>query len=178
MTTAFTDVRVKRFLEMRGADAGRPAMMVAQSALWTGLLYDDAALAAADALVRRQPWAELCGPAGGGAAAGAGCAVRGRARRGTWRGTWWRSPIGRAAGPGAAWMRQGPTSGDSWTPLLPLVAGAADAGGGYWLTRFAVDRVVGRRVTNFCGVCGVIARMAFTDHSLCALLRAKVWALR
>ncbi len=58
MTTAFTDVRVKRFLEMRGADAGTPEMMVAQSALWVGLLYDTAALAAADALVREQPWAE------------------------------------------------------------------------------------------------------------------------
>ncbi len=57
MTTAFTDVRVKQFLEMRGADAGRPDMMVAQSALWVGLLYDDAALAAADALIRREPWA-------------------------------------------------------------------------------------------------------------------------
>ena len=56
MTTAFTDVRVKRFLEMRGSDAGRPDMMLAQSALWTGLLYDDAALAAAEALVRRRPW--------------------------------------------------------------------------------------------------------------------------
>ena len=56
MTTAFTDVRVKRFLEMRGADAGSPAMMVAQSALWVGLLYDGAALAAAAALVRRAPW--------------------------------------------------------------------------------------------------------------------------
>jgi len=56
MTTAFTDVRVKRFLEMRGADAGRPDMMVAQSALWVGLLYDDAALAAAEALVRQHPW--------------------------------------------------------------------------------------------------------------------------
>jgi glutamate--cysteine ligase len=56
MTTAFTDVRVKRFLEMRGADAGTPAMMLAQSALWVGLLYDPAALAAADALVREQPW--------------------------------------------------------------------------------------------------------------------------
>ena len=56
MTTAFTDVRIKRFLEMRGADAGRPEMMLAQSALWVGLLYDDAALAAADALVRRHPW--------------------------------------------------------------------------------------------------------------------------
>ena len=56
MTTAFTDVRVKRFLEMRGADAGTPAMMLAQSALWVGLLYDEAALAAADALVRAAPW--------------------------------------------------------------------------------------------------------------------------
>ena len=56
MTTAFTDVRVKRFLEMRGADAGSPAMMVAQSALWVGLLYDGASLAAALALVRRAPW--------------------------------------------------------------------------------------------------------------------------
>lgn len=58
MTTAFTDVRVKRFLEMRGADAGRPDMMVAQSALWVGVLYDEAALAAADALVRQRPWAD------------------------------------------------------------------------------------------------------------------------
>lgn len=58
MTTAFTDVRVKRFLEMRGADAGRPDMMVAQSAFWVGLLYDDAALAAAEALIRRHPWVD------------------------------------------------------------------------------------------------------------------------
>jgi glutamate--cysteine ligase len=58
MTTAFTDVRLKRFLEMRGADAGSPAMMLAQSALWVGLLYDPAALDAAAALVRRHPWTE------------------------------------------------------------------------------------------------------------------------
>jgi len=56
MTTAFTDVRIKRYLEMRGADAGRPDMMLAQSALWVGLLYDQAALTAVDALVRRWPW--------------------------------------------------------------------------------------------------------------------------
>ncbi|MBV9539338.1 MAG: glutamate--cysteine ligase [Acidisphaera sp.] len=62
MTTVFTDVRIKRFLEMRGADAGTPAMMLAQSALWVGLLYDDAALEAAHALVRphgRHVWAAL-----------------------------------------------------------------------------------------------------------------------
>lgn len=52
VTTVFTDVRLKRFLEMRGADAGSPEMMVAQSALWVGLLYDDAAQKAAAALIR------------------------------------------------------------------------------------------------------------------------------
>jgi glutamate--cysteine ligase len=56
LTTVFTDVRLKKFLEMRGADAWRPDMMVAQSALWVGLLYDDAALAAAGELVRRHEW--------------------------------------------------------------------------------------------------------------------------
>jgi glutamate--cysteine ligase len=59
MTTAFTDVRLKRFLEMRGADAGSVEMMVAQSALWVGLLYDPAALAAARALVAGRPWTEF-----------------------------------------------------------------------------------------------------------------------
>ncbi len=56
MTTVFTDVRLKRFLEMRGADAGRLDMMVAQSALWVGLLYDDAALTAAESLLRGAGW--------------------------------------------------------------------------------------------------------------------------
>jgi len=55
-TTVFTDVRLKRFLEMRGADAGSPAMMLAQSALWVGLLYDDTALTAAEALLRGTGW--------------------------------------------------------------------------------------------------------------------------
>ena len=56
VTTAFTDVRLKRFLEMRGADAGRPDMLLAQSALWVGLLYDDAALTAAEALLNGAGW--------------------------------------------------------------------------------------------------------------------------
>lgn len=55
MTTVFTDVRLKRFLEMRGADAGSPRMMLAQSALWVGLLYDKPTLDATLALVRREP---------------------------------------------------------------------------------------------------------------------------
>ena len=56
VTTVFTDVRIKRFLETRAADAGSADMMVAQSALWVGLLYDDAALAAAEALLRDATW--------------------------------------------------------------------------------------------------------------------------
>ena len=58
LTTVFTDVRLKRFLEMRGADAGTPEMMLAQSALWVGLLYDKSALAAAGALLRDVRWEE------------------------------------------------------------------------------------------------------------------------
>ncbi len=58
LTTVFTDVRLKRFLEMRGADAGTPAMMLAQSALWVGLLYDPAALAAATARLADMTWDE------------------------------------------------------------------------------------------------------------------------
>jgi glutamate--cysteine ligase len=52
VTTVFTDVRLKRFLEMRGADAGNVGMLMAQPALWAGLLYDDAAQKAAAALIR------------------------------------------------------------------------------------------------------------------------------
>ncbi|MCF3945998.1 glutamate--cysteine ligase [Acidiphilium sp. AL] len=51
-TTAFPEVRLKRFIETRGADSGNPAMLMAQPALWAGLFYDDAALNAAYALIR------------------------------------------------------------------------------------------------------------------------------
>lgn len=56
ITTAFPDVRLKQFLEMRGADAGAPEMMLAQSALWVGLLYNPSILREAENLVRRQDW--------------------------------------------------------------------------------------------------------------------------
>jgi glutamate--cysteine ligase len=52
VTTVFTEVRLKRFLEMRGADAGSPQMLLALPAFWTGLLYDAAAQKAAAALTR------------------------------------------------------------------------------------------------------------------------------
>jgi glutamate--cysteine ligase len=53
-TTLFPEVRLKTFLEMRGADSGPLDMLAALPALWIGLLYDGAALAAALELVR--PW--------------------------------------------------------------------------------------------------------------------------
>ncbi|MBP0465103.1 glutamate--cysteine ligase [Roseomonas sp. PWR1] len=52
VTTVFTDVRLKRFLEMRGADAGAPAYLTALPAFWVGLIYDDAAQKAARALTK------------------------------------------------------------------------------------------------------------------------------
>lgn len=52
MTTAFPEVRLKKYLEMRGADAGPWSRLCALPAFWVGLLYDDAALDAAWDLVR------------------------------------------------------------------------------------------------------------------------------
>jgi glutamate--cysteine ligase len=51
LTTVFPEVRLKRYLEMRGADSGSWRSICALPALWVGLLYDDRALAAAEALV-------------------------------------------------------------------------------------------------------------------------------
>lgn len=52
MTTAFPEVRMKKFLEMRGADGGPWGRLCALPAFWVGLLYDDAALDAAWDLVK------------------------------------------------------------------------------------------------------------------------------
>jgi glutamate--cysteine ligase len=46
-TTAFPEVRLKKFLEMRGADGGPWERLCALPALWVGLLYDQTALDAA-----------------------------------------------------------------------------------------------------------------------------------
>jgi glutamate--cysteine ligase len=51
MTTVFPEVRLKRYLEMRGADCGPFAQLCALPALWVGLLYDRAALDRACALI-------------------------------------------------------------------------------------------------------------------------------
>jgi glutamate--cysteine ligase len=47
LSTAFPEVRLKSFLEMRGADGGRWGRICALPALWVGLLYSDTALDAA-----------------------------------------------------------------------------------------------------------------------------------
>ncbi len=52
LSTAFPEVRLKQFLEMRGADAGPVPMLVALPAFWVGLLYDQGALDAAWDIVR------------------------------------------------------------------------------------------------------------------------------
>lgn len=50
LSTLFPDVRLKRFLEMRGADGGPWRRICALPAFWVGLLYDEAALDAAEEL--------------------------------------------------------------------------------------------------------------------------------
>ncbi len=52
LTTIFPEVRLKRYLEMRGADAGPWGQLCALPALWVGLLYDPPTLAAAWDLVK------------------------------------------------------------------------------------------------------------------------------
>lgn len=58
LSTAFPEVRLKSYLEMRGADSGPWARICALPALWVGLLYDQAALDAAWDLVKHWTPAE------------------------------------------------------------------------------------------------------------------------
>jgi glutamate--cysteine ligase len=58
LSTIFPEVRLKRYLEMRGADVGPAARISALSALMVGLYYDPAALDAAFDLVKNWSAAE------------------------------------------------------------------------------------------------------------------------
>ena len=58
-TTAFPEVRLKKYLEMRGADSGPWNRITALPALFVGLLYDDAALDAGWDLVKDWSLEEL-----------------------------------------------------------------------------------------------------------------------
>jgi glutamate--cysteine ligase len=52
VSTIFPEVRLKRYLEMRGSDSGLWRMIVALPAYWVGILYDDDCLQAAWDLVK------------------------------------------------------------------------------------------------------------------------------
>ena len=52
LSTAFPEVRLKSFLEMRGADGGPWSRICALPAFWVGLLYDQSALDAAWDMVK------------------------------------------------------------------------------------------------------------------------------
>jgi glutamate--cysteine ligase len=52
LSTLFPEVRLKKYLEMRGADGGPGRRICALSALWVGLLYEDEALDGAWDLVK------------------------------------------------------------------------------------------------------------------------------
>ena len=59
LSTLFPDVRLKRFLEMRGADGGPWRRICALPAFWVGLLYDEAALDAAEALTKEWTFTDV-----------------------------------------------------------------------------------------------------------------------
>ena len=59
LTTAFPEVRLKTFLEMRGADGGPWRRLCALPAFWVGLIYDQAALDAAWEMVKDWSVAEM-----------------------------------------------------------------------------------------------------------------------
>jgi glutamate--cysteine ligase len=54
LTTLFPDVRLKTYLEMRGADVGPVSMIKALPTLWVGLLYDDTSLGYCESMI--QEW--------------------------------------------------------------------------------------------------------------------------
>ncbi|MEO1700989.1 MAG: glutamate--cysteine ligase [Pseudomonadota bacterium] len=61
LSTVFPEVRLKKFIEMRGADGGPWRRICALPALWVGLLYDSAALDAADELTRSWTYEDVVG---------------------------------------------------------------------------------------------------------------------
>lgn len=56
LNTLFPEVRLKRTLELRSVDAQQTPILCALPALFTGVLYDDDALAKAEALASRIPY--------------------------------------------------------------------------------------------------------------------------
>jgi glutamate--cysteine ligase len=81
LSTLFPDVRLKRFLEMRGADGGPWRRICALPAFWVGLLYDAEALDAAEALTRDWTYKEVKAMRDAVPAEGIGAEFRGRTLR-------------------------------------------------------------------------------------------------
>jgi glutamate--cysteine ligase len=59
LTTVFPDVRLKKFLEVRGADAVAGPLALSVPALWKGLLYDEISLDAAELMAEEIPVTDL-----------------------------------------------------------------------------------------------------------------------
>ena len=78
LSTAFPEVRLKTFLEMRGADGGPWARICALPAFWVGLLYDDGALSAAWDIAKDWTTAEREALRGDAAKLGLKAKIRGR----------------------------------------------------------------------------------------------------
>jgi glutamate--cysteine ligase len=59
LTTLFPEVRLKRVIEVRGADTGSPGTVCALPALWKGLLYDATSLDAVLARLAHWTWSDV-----------------------------------------------------------------------------------------------------------------------
>ena len=81
LSTLFPDVRLKRFLEMRGADGGPWRRICALPAFWVGLLYDEAALDAAETLTADWSYQEVLAMRDAVPAQGLGAPFRNRGLR-------------------------------------------------------------------------------------------------
>ncbi|MCK8780752.1 glutamate--cysteine ligase [Rhizobium sp. NTR19] len=78
LSTLFPDVRLKRFLEMRGADGGPWRRICALPAFWVGLLYDDTALADAEKLTAEWTFEDVVAMRDAVPAKGLDAQIRGR----------------------------------------------------------------------------------------------------
>ena len=81
LTTIFPEVRLKKYIEMRGADSGPWRRLCALSAIWTGLIYHEPALDAAWDLVKDWTAADREGLRAAVPRHALGASVRGRSVR-------------------------------------------------------------------------------------------------
>src|SRR6056300_212177 len=59
LSTLFPQVRLKKFIEMRGADSGNHASIISLAAIWTGMMYSNASLDASYDLVKEWNLSEV-----------------------------------------------------------------------------------------------------------------------